>query len=124
MRNPYISVADDIRWMCERWWRSPDALTGAEIRRGSACLRSLLVEDLVGRAWRQHGFSKQPKICGPDAERLAALEGLRLEHAASLIVGGGRLTDLDVSMIGAFRVFNQRRARVPTRMKALPYARP
>ena len=113
MTNSYISVAEDIRWLRERWWRSSNALTGAEIRRGSACLRSLLVHDLLGRAWRENGFSKQPKICGPDAERLAALEGLRLQHAASLIVGGGRLNDLDVSMIGAFRVFNPETGKGP-----------
>jgi hypothetical protein len=106
MTSPYISVADDIRWLRERWWQSSDTLTGGDIRRGSACLRGLLVNGLVGLAWRQHGFSRQPIVYGPDAEQLAALEGLKLEHAASLIVGGGRLNGLDVCMIGAFRVFN------------------
>src|SRR5690242_15815792 len=104
--SPYLAVANDLQWLRERWWMQPDSLAGSEIRRESAALRILLVEDLIGKSWRHHGFCKEPIVFGPHAERLATNAGVLLEHAASLIVGGGRINDLGMSMIGAFRVFN------------------
>jgi hypothetical protein len=73
----------------------------------------LLLEDFTGKAWRHHGFEKQPIICGPDAARLASLNGVELANAASLIVGGGHLNGFDFSMIGAFRVFNPTTGKGP-----------
>jgi hypothetical protein len=92
---------------------NPGSLTGGDIRRGSATLRRLLVEDVLGSAWRHHGFQREPAIYGPHAEKLAALRSRRLEHAVSLIVGGGRLNNVDVAMIGAFRVFNPQTGKGP-----------
>src|SRR5689334_20976302 len=99
-------IAEDIRWLRESWWLNAIALSGADIRRGSATLRKLLVQGELGLAWRACGFVREPTLVGPDAHRLAARQGLELRHAASLIVGGARLNDLDVSMVGVFRTKN------------------
>jgi hypothetical protein len=113
MSSEYIPVAEDIEWLRDEWWVRTEALSDAELRRGSATLRSLLVEGNIQVAWRHHGFDGQPSVCGPDMEAIAVDQGLKLEHAASLVAGGGRLNGVDASMIGGFRVFNPATGKGP-----------
>jgi len=51
-------VADDLQYLAE--W-GPEISDG-KIRRGSAVLRRLLVEDVYGHAWREIGKDKQPSL--------------------------------------------------------------
>jgi hypothetical protein len=56
------TVADDIEYL-GTW--DPDIAEG-EIRRGSAVLRRLLIEDAYGQAWRYVGKERQPKLIAVD----------------------------------------------------------
>jgi hypothetical protein len=49
---PYIGVAGAIEWFRDEWCVIHEPPTDDELLRGSAMLRSLLVEDVIGRAWR------------------------------------------------------------------------
>jgi hypothetical protein len=109
----YHATAEDIEWLRDVWWGGGGLLTEPDLRRGSAVLRRLLVEGEISKAWRNHGFQGQPTIIGPDGAALAAMRNVRLEHAASLVVGGGRLNGIDAAMIGAFRVFNSATGQGP-----------
>jgi hypothetical protein len=100
-------VADDLEWLRDEWWGAEVDLSEAHIRRGSATLHLLLQQGLLGRAWRHFGFSGgEPTVLGPDLLALAVQSDVRIEMAASLIAGGGRLNGIDLSFIGAFRVDN------------------
>ena len=57
-----LAIADDLNYLGQ--W-GPEIGDG-EIRRGSAVLRRLLVEDAYGVAWRQVGKSKQPRVIAVD----------------------------------------------------------
>jgi hypothetical protein len=102
----YRVTAEDIEWLRDVWWQSSRLPTEPDIRRGSAVLRRLLLQGEILKVWHDHGFKEQPRVIGPDGLALAAAHNVRLEHAASMIVGGGRLNGIDAAMIGAFRVFN------------------
>ena len=105
--NLYRSVLEDIDWLHTEWWLGePDELTDGHLRRGSAALHLLLVEGAIQKAWLHYGFARQPVIQGPDIAGLAAREGLKLELAASLIAGGGRVSGLILALVGGFRVDN------------------
>lgn len=55
-------VADDLQYLAS-WGPS---ISDGEIRRGSAVLRRLLVEDVYGSAWRAIGNHGQPKLLAVD----------------------------------------------------------
>ena len=63
-------IADDLQYL-RRW--NPDISEG-EIRRGSAVLRRLLVEDVYGQAWRFVGKPKQPKLVAVDISPIVGPE--------------------------------------------------
>jgi hypothetical protein len=106
-KSPFQSVLEDLDWLWNEWWlRETDGLTEGHLRRGSATLRLLLVDGLLGKAWRHYGFQKQPSVEGPDLVALAKDRGFRLDLAAGVIAGGGRQNGLDMAFIGAFRVDN------------------
>jgi len=107
MPNPYQTVLEDLNWLRDEWWLGqPDKLTEGHLRRGSTTLSLLLVDGLLGKAWRQHGFEREPMLIGPDIVAIAQTQGLRLDLAAGCIAGGGRQNGTDVSFIGAFRIDN------------------
>lgn len=89
MSSAYSTIADDIEWLRDKWWLCLEVPSDADLRRGSATLRRLLVDGMIQLAWRHHRFRGQTTVCAPDVEALAARKGLRLEHAACLIAGGG-----------------------------------
>lgn len=104
--GPWHSVADDIEWFEKEWCTLYEPPSDAEIRRGSAALRRLLVEDYLGEAWREFGFKKQPIVLGPDVIALAAKQGHEIRRVASLIAGGATINGLQAAMIGFARVDN------------------
>ena len=65
-------VADDLLYLAH--WGPK--ISDGEIRRGSAILRRLLVEDVYGCAWRAIGKSKQPKLIAIDLDLIATPDNL------------------------------------------------
>lgn len=107
MPSPFQSVLEDLNRLWNEWWlEQPDKLTEGHLRRGSTTLWLLLVDGLLGKAWRHYGFERQPMLIGPDIVAIAQAKGLRLDLAAGCIAGGGRQNGIDLSFIGAFRVDN------------------
>ncbi len=104
--SPFITVADDIDWLRSEWCVLHEPPSDADLRRGSAALRRLLVEDLIGDAWRHYGFERQPRVIGPDVQALAAANGFSMNHIAWLVGGGACLNGIEAAMIGAVRAFN------------------
>lgn len=102
--DPWHSIADDIEWFEKEWCTLYEPPSDAEIRRGSAALRRLLVEDSLGKAWRMFGFDKQPTIVGPDVVALASEQGDEIRRISSLIAGGATLNGIQAAMIGATRI--------------------
>jgi len=103
----FKSLLEDIDWLWQDWWiGQPDQLSEGDLRRGSSSLHLLLVQGLLGKAWRHYGFKGQPKVVGPDLSSIAAYNGLHLDCAVGCIAGGGRQRGADISFIGAFRVDN------------------
>jgi hypothetical protein len=87
----YATVAEDLEWLQSEWCVLYEPPSNADLRRGSAALRRLLVDNTIQTAWLHHGFKGQPKVAGPDMGALAADQGFQLKHAISLIAGGGCL---------------------------------
>ena len=63
-------VADDLNYL--KQWDSD--IPEGDIRRGSAVLRRLFVDDAYGTAWRAVGESKQPHLVAVDISSIAAAE--------------------------------------------------
>jgi hypothetical protein len=61
-RDALTAVAEDLEYLSG--WGSE--ISNAEIRRGTAILRRLLVEDAYGTAWRTVGRCKQPSLMAVD----------------------------------------------------------
>lgn len=58
-------IAEDLEHLRDDW--SPE-ISEPDIRRGSAVLRRLLVEQELGRAWRALGFEREPRVVAVDLE--------------------------------------------------------
>lgn len=105
--NQFRSVLEDIDWLWEEWWvGQPDALSAGALRRGSTSLHLLLVQGLLGKAWRACGFPKEPTLYAPDLIALAEDADVKPENAACCIAGGGTQKGLRLSFVGGFRVDN------------------
>lgn len=76
-----IAVAEDLEYLSQ-WGTN---ITNAEIRRGTAILRRLLVEDAYGAAWRAIGEEKQPSLAAVD---LALLLGNDSNQVLYALAGG------------------------------------
>jgi hypothetical protein len=68
-REDLLTVADDLNYL-KQWGPT---ISDGDIRRGSAILRRLLVEDAYGQAWRSIGRPKQPGLIAVDISSLATL---------------------------------------------------
>lgn len=105
--NDFRSVLEDIDWLWNEWWvGQPDRLSAGDLRRASSSLHLLLVQGLLGKAWRAYGFLKEPTLYAPDLVGLSKDAKLQLQLAAGCIAGGGRQNGIDLSFIGAFRMNN------------------
>jgi hypothetical protein len=76
-----IAVAEDLEYLSQ--WGSD--ISNADIRRGTAILRRLLVEDAYGAAWRAIGQPKQPSIPAVD---LALMLGNQANQVVFALAGG------------------------------------
>lgn len=104
--DPWLTVAEDIEWLQQQWCTLYEPPSDADLRRGSATLRRLLVNGLLGQAWRRFGFERQPKVIGPDVLALLARDNTELRHVVGLVAGGATIRGIQTSMIGAKRVDN------------------
>lgn len=104
--HPWTTVADDIEWFQKEWCTLYAPPSEADLRRGSAALRRLLIDGALQSAWRHYGFKGQPTISGPDLEALLAEHKTPLRHVVSLIAGGATINGLQFLMLGAARVDN------------------
>ncbi|MGZ5081603.1 MAG: hypothetical protein ACXWBT_18825 [Usitatibacter sp.] len=67
-RDALVAVAEDLVYLGT--WGSD--ISDAEIRRGSAVLRRLLIEDAYGAAWRAIGTAKEPQLIAVDLDHMIA----------------------------------------------------
>ena len=81
-RETLQSVAEDLVHL--RSWH--DATPTADVRRGSAILRRLIVEDIYGAAWRAIGAQKQPKLVAVDL--MIAIGNAPLSKVGAAFAGG------------------------------------
>lgn len=72
-----VAVAEDLEFLSQ--WGSE--ITNGEIRRGTAVLRRLLVEDAYGTAWRAIGKAKQPSLIAVSLELLLGNDSNRVVYA-------------------------------------------
>jgi hypothetical protein len=92
LRYPeFITVAEDIEYLRREW---NTEVRGDTLRRGSVTLRLLLVEGLLGRAWRAVGLPRQPAIPAVDLEQ--HLSGVTHPIVAAL-AGGGSVDGVDAA---------------------------
>lgn len=85
-----IAIAEDLEYLAQ--WGSD--ITNAEIRRGTAILRRLLVEDSYGAAWRAVGKIKQPSFPAID---LSLLLGNDASQVAYALAGGAHLRGVEMA---------------------------
>lgn len=92
-RDSLIAIAEDLQYL--NLW-GPD-ISDAEIRRGSAVLRRLLVEGEYGKAWRAIGRLKEPKVIAVDLSLLIApapIHDLVLGLAAGAFFRGAHIVGM------------------------------
>lgn len=87
-----ITVAEDLDYLKTAWAGN---ISDAEIRRGSAILRRLLVEKRMGQAWRDVGFEREPTILAGNLE--AQLSGVDKSTIMVALAGGAKQQDWTVS---------------------------
>ena len=87
-----IAVAEDLEYLSQ--WGSD--ISNAEIRRGTAILRRLLVEDAYGTAWRAIGETKQPTLIAID---LSLMLGEDSSHIIYAIAGGALFRGIHMACI-------------------------
>jgi hypothetical protein len=95
------AVAEDLEYLGQ--W-GPE-ISDPEIRRGSATLRRLLVEDAYGQAWRARGFVRQPVLRAVDLMKLIA--PLHPSDFAYGIAGGAEFRGLQIAGMLACKVDQQ-----------------
>ncbi|ESZ20032.1 hypothetical protein [Mesorhizobium sp. L2C084A000] len=104
----WTTVADDIEWFQKEWCVLYEPPSDADLRRGSAALRRLLVDNTLQEAWRHYGFSDQPTVTGPDLKALLTELKRPIQDVVSLIAGGATLNGIQLAMIGAAQVANDK----------------
>jgi len=65
--NELSVVIEDLEHLRDEW--GPN-IQDPDIRRGSAVLRRLLVENVYSRAWRDAGFERQPTVIAVDINKM------------------------------------------------------
>jgi len=85
-----IAVAEDLEYLSQ--WGAD--ISNAEIRRGTAILRRLLVEDAYGAAWRAIGEIKQPSLPAVDLSLLLGNDANQVEYA---LAGGANFRGIQMA---------------------------
>lgn len=89
------AVVEDLEHLRDDWG---PGLTDPQARRGSAVLRRLLVEGVYGQAWRNAGFTKEPKVVAVTIE--SHIGHLLPSEVIMAMAGGVRFAGIDFG--GAF----------------------
>lgn len=89
-RDSLVAVAEDLHYLSQ--W-GPE-ISDAEIRRGTAVLRRLLVEDAYGAAWRAIGKEKQPSLIAVDLDLLTGDNAPRITFA---LAGGAHFRGMHIA---------------------------
>ena len=84
-------VAEDLAYLCEEW---DQEISDASLRRSSAVLRRLLVDNEFGRAWRALGFEEQPVVSAMDLEKV--LQGSSYNDVIFAHAGGATYHGMEV----------------------------
>lgn len=100
-------VADDIDYFQSNWCTLYQPPTDVEIRWGVAAIRRLLIEGLLGQAWRENGLLGEPSVEAPDVLAILAQQGTEVRHVAALIAGGACIDGIESAMIGSARTHNE-----------------
>jgi hypothetical protein len=87
-----IAVAEDLEYLAQ--WGSQ--ISNAEIRRGTAILRRLLVEDTYRAAWRTIGEAKQPTLLAVD---LSQMLGGKSHEVVYALAGGALFRGLHMACL-------------------------
>ena len=106
-RRALVSVAEDIEWLQHSWANDPDQLSDADVRRGGATLRRLLLERGQGAimaAWRGCGFEGQPTLVAPDLLALLDQVGHPVERTVTAVAGGVSVSGVSYAATGVHRV--------------------
>ncbi len=85
-----VAVSEDLEYLAQ--WGSE--ITAAEIRRGTAVLRRLLVEDAYGTAWRAIGQAKQPSLIAVDLDLLLGNDANKVVYA---LAGGAHFRGMQMA---------------------------
>lgn len=85
-----VAIAEDLEYLAQ--WGSD--ISNAEIRRGTAILRRLLVEDSYGAAWRAVGNIKQPSLPAVD---LSLLLGNDTDQVVYALAGGAHFRGIQMA---------------------------
>ncbi|RWL43526.1 MAG: hypothetical protein EOR60_20720 [Mesorhizobium sp.] len=107
MREALSSVSEDLDWLRNTWLVEPDKLTDADVRRGAATLRRLLVDRGQGAimaAWRHLQFPGQPIVQAPDLLGLMAQMEHPVENAVGVVAGGAPVSGMSVVALGGHRI--------------------
>ena len=91
-QDSLISIAEDLEYLF--LWGSD--ISNADIRRGTAILRRLLVEDAYGLAWRAIGESKQPTLHAIDLSLLIGNDAHKVVYA---LAGGAIFRGMQIAII-------------------------
>ena len=91
--NDIQVVVEDLEYLRADWGGT---ISNPVVRRGSALLRRLLVENAYGNAWRALGFHGEPKVRAVDLNQIIGstpLSEVDMALAAGSIIG-------KISMVG------------------------
>lgn len=109
----YQTVAEDIEWLHEEWCGLFEPPSTDDLRRGSAVLRRLLVNEAIHNAWHHHGFPDQAHVIAPDFDALAIEDGFETAHVIALIVGGATVNGIQIALTGGLRAYNATTGKGP-----------
>jgi len=86
-------IADDLSYITKEWNTKID---DDSLRRDCVVLHKLLIEGNLGKAWRDVGFVKEPKILTPVLETIGDRKRADFIQAGGAHYGGIEIRDLEV----------------------------
>jgi hypothetical protein len=110
-----VAVAEDLHYLSTWGPNIPDA----EIRRGSAVLRRLLVEDAYGQAWRASGRKKQPRVVAIDIEPF--LKAASFKDLDMLLAAGADFRGIQAALAAGYRLDHTPQVPLPDPLSAAGY---
>ena len=109
-------VSQDLRFLRDEW---DGSIKEESLRRSSNVLRSLLVEDQYGKAWRSLGLEKQPVVIAPDLE--SSIRSIDIQRIKFAQAGGATYNGM--ALMAALEVnYAMSPEEIRLRANAGPYA--